>query len=284
MRYLGIIATLAFIALINAPMANAESLRMQPLEYRSVLKIGEKQKGFVDITNPTTDAMKVSISTQAFRQIDDKGTLQFYDEPQIKDGIVPDLSGFDIGPGQTMRLYFIADGTKLPSGDIFAALFATIQQPEAKNGVMQTIRIGTLLSLVNGTPGPRNAEITDVSVGFFQFDTKIAGTYSIKNTADPKKATGFYPQTLTTIQPFRTANKNTSSLIYAGRTRTNSFSINATRLGFYKIAVSYGDSTKSQWVFIASGVWKWIITAVFVVVGIVAILIVRYRRQQRRKA
>jgi hypothetical protein len=283
-KYLGIIVALVFITLINAPAAHAESLRMQPLEYRSVLKVGEKQKGYVDITNPTADAMNVSISVQAFRQIDDKGTLQFYDEPQINDGIVPDLSGFDIGPGQTMRLYFIADGTKLPSGDIFAALFATIQQPEAKSGVMQTIRIGTLLSLVNGTPGPRNAEITDVSVSFFQFDTKIVGTYSIKNTADPTKATGFYPETLTTVQPFRAANKNTTSLIYAGRTRTNSFSINTARLGFYNIAVSYGDSTKSRWVFIASGVLKWVMIGVIALGGMAAFLIVRYRHQQRRRA
>jgi hypothetical protein len=284
MKYAGVIVVLVVIALLHAPAAHAESLRMQPLEYRTVLKVGEKQKGFVDITNPSFNVVKVSMSVQAFRQIDDKGTLQFYDAPQIKDGIVPDLTGFDIGPGQTMRLYFIADGTKLPTGDIFAALFATIQQPEVNTGAMQTIRVGTLLSLVNGTPGPRIAEIIDVSVGFFQFDTKIVGTYSIKNTADPEKATGFYPQTLTAIHPFRTTNKNTSSLIYAGRTRTNSFSINTARLGFYNVAVSYGDSEKSKWIFIASGMWRWVIILVFIVGGLTAFLIVRYRRQQRRRA
>jgi hypothetical protein len=283
-KYIGIIAVLLLIAVLNTPTAHAESLRMQPLEYRSVLKAGERQKGFVDITNPTAEALRVAISVQAFRQIDDNGTLQFYDDPQIKEGLIPDLSEFDISPNQTMRLYFIADGTKLPSGDIFAALFATIQQPEIKSGVMQTIRIGTLYSLVNGTPGPRSAEIMDISVGFFQFDTKISGTYSIKNTADPKKATGFYPETLTTIQPFHIANKNTSSLIYAGRTRTNSFTIETARLGFYNVAVSYGDSAKSRWVFIASGAWRWVMIAVFVAGGIAAFGIVRYRRQQRRRA
>lgn len=247
---------------------SAESLRIQPLSYQTVLGIGERQKGFVDITNPTAQTVTVTTSVQAFRQVDDKGSLQFYNDAAVINGVTPDLSEFELGARETVRMYFIIDGTKLPSGDVFAALFATIK-PQASTGTsQQAVRVGTILSIVNGTPGARQATITHMLVGFFQFDTKITGTYTIKNTADMATTTGFYPKVTVGISPLKQQQVATSKLVYAGRSRDNSFQLETARLGLYRVTVSYLGSSESQLVFIVSGWWRLVVLGVVVGGGV----------------
>jgi hypothetical protein len=245
---------------ISAQPAHAMGLMVQPLQYNITLKQGERQKGFVDVTNPSSLVATVVTSVQAFRQIDNKGTLQFFDSTATKEGIIPDLNTFELGPRETVRLYFVVDGTKLPSGDVFAALFVTIQPPSTAtvSGTRQTVRVGTILSIVNGTPGSRTADVTDLSVGFFQFNTKITGTYTVKNTADPTKTTGFYPEVMIQMTPLQQRQASTSRLVYAGNTRTNPFELTTSRFGFYRISASYQGSQQSRWVFIVSGIWRWV--------------------------
>src|SRR5689334_4309658 len=100
--------------LLTSEVANAATLRIAPLQYRTTLKKGETKKGFVDVNNPSNTTVRIVTQVQAFTQIDNNGGLQFYDNEQVAQGIKPDLSTFDLGAKETLRLYFSVDGTKLP--------------------------------------------------------------------------------------------------------------------------------------------------------------------------
>lgn len=242
------------VALLNAPKLSAASLRVQPLSYEDRLEKGEKKKGFIDITNPTQQTVNLQTSVRAFRQIDDNGSLQMYQSEQVTAGIIPDFDKFTLPAGQTMRLMFLIDGTKLPEGDVFAALMAT-NTPDQTGNMAQAVQVGTLLILENGTPGARAAEVTDLSVPFFQFGNIIHGSYKVKNTAPSDSSSGFKPKVSIAVSPFTEQKENVSSLIFAGRERQNQFELPTKRLGFYKISAKYGDSERSKWVFVASPLW-----------------------------
>lgn len=250
--FIGAIFSLLF-SWVSMPSASALGLKVAPLDYTVSLRKGEKQKGFIDLSNPSGVTVRVKSSVQAFKQINNKGTLQFFDDEQVSAGVIPDLEEFELGPREAVRMYFLVDGTKLPSGDVFAAIFFTTQPTTQGRGVTELVRLGTILSIVNGTPGERSAEIARLDVPFWQFGDSIKGSYVVKNTADPKKNTGFYPTVVIAAEPFRQELVHRSRLVFAGLSRENQFELKGGRLGFYEVAVSYGEHTKKQWVFMFNG-------------------------------
>jgi hypothetical protein len=269
-----IAGVLSISAAVSQP-AHAISFNMQPLLYKDHLAKGEKKKGFVDISNPTGQTMQFTTSVQAFRQVNDEGGLSFYDDARIRAGLIPDLRDFELGPHEALRLYFLLDGTKLPSGDVMAALFATVSTNTG--GVAQNIRIGTLFTLVNGTPGPREAVVTRLTVPFIQIGESVQGSYTIHNTADPSRATGFYPASQVALQPFGPKKTIESPFTYAGRSRLATFSLPTNRIGIYKLSVTYRDSTQSHWVFLVTGYWRWL-APMMVILGIALLVLLKRHR------
>lgn len=264
--------------------AQAASLQVQPLLYNEQIQKGEKKKGFVDISNPTDTSVQVDTSVEAFRQIDDQGSLQFFASEAVENGITPDFDSFRLGPQQTMRMMFEVDGSLLPTGDVFAALFFTMS-PEQSGNVGQAIRVGTLFVLENGTPPTRQASVTELDVPLLNIGSTITGHYRIKNTAESRQATGFMPMVSAKVAPFGQNHRIKSSLVFAGRERNNQLSLPLTHLGIYKLAVSYGDSTQSRWVVLVP--W-W---AVYGLVGLVLVILgwllfrrLRRIRQPRKKS
>ena len=287
MRYVAsvvlLIALIVGSGLMGVPVSAQQSLRVQPLEYRTTLASGETKKGFIDITNPGSEDLQVTLSTQAFRQIDDAGTLQFFDNEQVSEGVVLDYDEFELKSNETIRLFFLVNGSKLPSGDVFAAIFATGQTTDKSGNVQQALRVGTLLNIVNGTPGPREADIMNLALPFIQIGDTLRGEYVIKNRAEEGQATGFYPTVALTIDPWRTEQQLESRLVYAGRSRTNDFAVSNDRLGFYRVTLSYQNSTTSQWVFMATGPWLGRLVAVILLFAAVIIgFIVRRHRHRER--
>lgn len=269
------------VAVRQDTTASALSLKMQPLIYKDTLAQGEKKKGFVDISNPSSSKVRLKTSIQSFRQTDDQGSLQFYDDKQVAAGITPDVDEFELGPREAIRMYFLIDGTKLPSGDVFAALFVTVV-PGQEIGATSSVRLGTLFSLTNGTPGERHGEITDLQVPFWQFGDKVQGSYRIKNVAKAGESTGFFPTVTIAIKPFDQQVKQEGKLIFAGRERENMFQIPANRIGFYKVSAAYGDSRQSKLVFMATGYWAGIlIGAALLILVAVAWLITRAVKRRR---
>lgn len=266
-----VIASIGCALSFSVP-TGAQTLRIQPLEYRTNLKTGEIQKGFIDITNPGDKPSLVRVDVRGFRQIDNQGTLQFYENEQITAGVLPDLNDFELGSNETVRMFFHVDGSKLPSGDVFAAIFATAQEADIKSGTHQTIRAGTLLSIVNKTPGSRDARITDLNIPFFQFGSHLSGSYAVKNLANQNEVTGFYPAVTISLHPFKAEYRQPTKLVFAGMSRDSSFTIEESRLGFYKVSVAHAGSMKEQWVFMATGVW--LLRAIVGLIGIILLIVI----------
>lgn len=270
----------AFVVVQQDIPASALSLKMQPLIYKDTLQKGEKKKGFVDISNPGPSKLTLISSVQAFRQIDDQGSLQFYDSPQVKAGITPDLDEFELGPHEAIRMYFLIDGTKLPSGDVFGALFVSTKPTDAP-GVGESVRLGTIFALTNGTPTEHKAQITSLDVSFWQFGDNVQGSYRIKNVAKAGEATGFFPTVSIAIRPFDQRTQQEGKLIFAGRERENTFQVASSRIGFYKVSVAYGDSRQSRLVFMMTGYWRLVVLLVVVLILLSVVIVWKGRRRTR---
>ena len=259
--------------------AHALGLKIAPLEYRTTLKKDERQRGFIDVSNPSAQAVRVTSSVQAFRQIDDDGGLRFYDDARIEAGIRPELGSFTLGPREAIRVYFTVDGSKLPEGDIFAAVFFSTAPSQPRNGVGQTVRVGTLLSIVNHTPGERKAVITELEVPFFQLGNDIQGSYRIKNTGN--HTGGFYPQVTLAAWIGGGERRQESVLVFGGNTRSNEFELSA-GFGLKRVSVSYGNSERSGWVLLLPPWFIGVAAVLALIVGVEAALWHR-RRLKRRK-
>jgi hypothetical protein len=252
------------------------SLRIQPLQYEESLQKGEHKKGFVDVSNPLPQSTKVMFSVEGFRQIDNKGNLTFYTDDQLRQGIQLDYDTFEIPAKKTLRLYFIIDGTKLPSGDVFAAIFAQTVA-DANVTALPSVRVGSLLILTNGTPAARDAAVVQLTTPLLQIGPTLNGQISIKNTASPQTSNGFFPHVTIRLWPFGPQYDIKGSFVYAGNTREVAFHEANSMFGVYKVSVTVGASHKERWVLLITGMWRWIVPALVVVA--VASVMIAYRHR-----
>lgn len=270
------------VALLVSAQTGAVGLAAVPGEYRVELAQDEKKKGFIDVRNPLGEEVTVNVSVQGFRQANNEGNLEFFENPDLREGILVDLDSFSLKANETMRMYFMVDGTKLPKGDIFGAVFFTTK-PVKQSGVSEAVRVGTLLSIVNGQPGERKAEVTELSSSFLQLNNELTGWYSIKNTSNNSARNGFYPRVDVSLNPFMVHKEQDSSLVFAGKERKNNFSLDiGSRLGLYSLKVKHGDSSREKLVFVATGFWRYVVAVAFltIVAGIVYIVRILFRKKR----
>ncbi len=258
-----------------APTSSALGLKIAPLEYKTTLKKNERQTGVIDVSNPTSQTIHVKTSVQAFKQIDDNGGLQFYDDERTTIGIRSDLSEFDLGPREALRMAFTIDGSLLPEGDVYAAIFFTTDLAKPRTGVGQLVRVGTVLSIVNKTPGSRSAVITDVIMPFLQFSDTVGGTYKVKNIGTANG--GFYPTVKVSDWPSGAKKDVESSLVFGGRERRNDFRL-PTGFGIHYVKVGYKGSEKGQWVVTVA---PWMLVAIVMVLLIIGIEFLLYKRRHK---
>jgi len=257
-----------------APNAGAiSSLKIQPLLYEDQLQKGEVKKGFIDVSNPTDESIKVTTSVEGFKQTDDDGSLEFFASEAIEKGITPDYKSFTLKPREALRMMFEIDGTKLPPGDVFAALFFTTKSG-GEGTVRQAVRVGTLFILENGTPGTRKADITDVQTKFLHIGSFVDGSYTVKNTAKANEATGFTPRVEVSLTPFGSPQPYESSLVFAGRERTNQFTYNTELAGLYKLSARYDNSEESRWVLLLP-LWSIVVLVSATILGLIVPLLLR---------
>ena len=235
----------------------ATGLKIAPLSYDNVvLKKGEVQKGFVDVSNPGSLPVQVDFSARAFRQIDDDGSLQFFVSEQVSAGVRLDYDSISLGPRQAVRMYFLLDGNKLPSGNVFAAIFATTA-PSQQGGSEQAVQVGTILAIQNGTPASARADITSLTANLFQIGDGLSAKIKVHNPADEKATTGFFPIINVGHSPYG-ATKFRGSLVFAGRTRTVDYKQKGDYFGPIWLNVNAGGSSKSQLILAATGYWRWL--------------------------
>lgn len=266
-------------AMVPAASTAALGLKVTPLEYRTTLQKNEKKKAFIDVSNPSGQTINVRTSVQAFRQINNEGALQFYSDPVIEAGIQTDLETFQLGPREAVRMFIQVDGQKLSEGDVFAAVFFTTAPTQLKNGVGQLVRVGTLLSIVNNTPGERKAKVSKLTAPFWQMSEELNGSYSIKNIGQSKS--GFYPKVTLSSWPSGKQHELVGSLVFGGRERENQFAYDI-GVGIHKIEVSYGNSKQERWV-VTMPAWLVIALVIIVTIVVAELLLMKRRRHIKRR-
>lgn len=246
-------------------VAHADSLEIRPTIYQDIhLGKGERKKAYVDVLNPTATKQTVTMKAQAFRQTDDSGGLAFRDNEQVAKGVKLDLSEFELAPHEAIRVFFLLDGTILPSGDVFAAIFA--ESTPAAQAAAQAVRVGTLLTITNGTPSSHVADVEDLSVGFFQVGEAITARFLLHNPADETRATGFFPNVTVKMSPYATRQVK-GPLLFAGRTRTIDYRQAGDYFGFVTIRVDAGGVAKSRIIFAVTGYWHWLAPLILACLG-----------------
>lgn len=261
--------------------ASATSLKISPLRYDATLGAGEKQKGFVDITNPTAYSTEVKFSVEAFKQTDNSGSLEFFDSKTVQNAVLLDYADVELDPHETLHLAFLIDGSKLPNGDNFAAIFATSIPDDSAAG-QQTVKVGTLLFIANGTPTKHDAVIENLSGNLLQFGDKLQLTFDVRNTAEAGRVTGFSP--MITVQAWPYLNETvTGPLVFAGRTRTVDYSKAGDYLGILAIRVKTGTSEQVIYRLAITGFWRELLPLFLVISGLVFWLfwLVRKRSNNR---
>lgn len=257
------------IALVGSHTATAaDTLQLRPLLYRETLDVGESKRGVVDIANGSDQTAQVTLSVRFFRQSGDDGTLQFYDRPDETDGVVLDVSDIELSAKDAARIGFTVESSKLPQGDVFAAIFATTKSTGPADSIVPAVQVGTLLIIENGRPGSREAIISKLDIPFFQFGDQLKGTVSVANPAGANKATGFFPDMKVAMAPWGRSTQFEGPLVYAGRTRTFDFSVPSSQLGIYQVTVQANGADDVRYVFLVTGIWRQVV--VYVALGLLA--------------
>jgi hypothetical protein len=266
-------------SMMETPVYADASLRVQPLQYQESLQKGERKKGFIDVSNPMSQAVKVKFTVEGFRQIDNTGNLAFYPDEQLRQGIQLDYDAFEIPAKKSLRLYFVVDGTKLPTGDVFAAIFA--QTIAEAGSASPSVRIGSLLLLTNQTPSAHEAEVVALTAPLLQLGSTLNGQVAIKNSAKANTSSGFFPTLTISLWPFGPTTSIKGPLVFAGNTRQVPFSLPSNQLGVYKLSASVGGSRQERWVVVVTGMWRWVGMAL---IGLVlAMLALRLAMRQYRR-
>ena len=269
------------LAIMSSPSVSAEGLRIQPLQYRETLQKSEKKTGYVDITNPGEKALTAQFSIKAFRQQDDNGSLGFVDDEQVSKGIRLDMASADLAPKDVLRLYFTIDGAKLPSGDVFAAVFAETKPEGARMGSNVSARVGTLLFLSNGTPSSHSAEIGKLGIDRIQIGEGVTLVASLKNTAQLGQATGFFPKIEARLGPYDVKTVD-GPLVFAGHERQVTYRHKGNYFGPLYVSVRTGQSEKSQWIFAVTGYWRWLAPLLLGLVVAIIFCVMFFRRRKRK--
>ncbi len=275
-------ATLLVVPSASAGSAPSLSLQISPLRYDTTLSAGEKKKGFVDITNPSAASSEVKLSVQAFRQSNDNGGLEFYDDAVITSGLLLDYSEVTLGPHETLHLAFLVDGTKLRTGDNFAAIFATTI-PDTTAPGQQAVKVGTLVIVSNGTPTVHTAKVENLSSSLIQFGDGLTASFSVRNTANENENTGFSPKITVTAWPYIN-DEVTGPLIFAGRTRAVDYSKKGNYLGIVAVKVQVGDSHQTRYSLLITGYWRFVLPLlILLLLLMIPLLSRRHRRHNKIK-
>jgi len=269
----------------GSPVGAADNLQIRPLQYRETLDVGQQKKGVVDIANGSDETENVTLKVQFFKQVSDDGTLQFFDDPDQADAITLDVDNVELKAKESARIGFTVDSSKLPQGDIFGVIFATTKHEDVPQTIVPSVQVGTLLLLQNGMAGPRTAAISSLNIGLFQFGSQIKGSVGVKNPANIDQATGFFPSMQVSVEPWGAQTKFEGPLVYAGRTRTFDDNVPSNQFGVYKVTVSANNAVESRYVFLITGIWRVVVSGVFVFLVLLAVgsVVVRKVRRGRVK-
>lgn len=263
---------IVFGIIITAPSASALGLKVQPLLVREQVSKTDVKKGFIDVSNPSGSAVVVKTEVQAFRQTDSKGTLEFYDQPGLAGAIKLDLDEFELGPREAVRMYYLLDARKLPSGATFAAALFRITETTPGSeltNVGRGVRVGTLLALQNGTPTPQKLQLGEPRTGWLQLGDNISGKLAVTN----RDKTGVFPKLKARLVPFGASKNIEGPLLFSGITRDVPFELGENTFGIYKLVLSGGGSQTSKVVLVVTGWWKSVVLLAVMLIALASFVL-----------
>lgn len=237
----------------------ASSIKVAPLKYEQKLTPGKTLVGAVDISNPSDSVQKYTASVRAFRQINEDGELQFYEDSAITQGIEVDQPAFSLGAHQVARIFFSINPDKLPKSGIYAAvLFNTNpDQPSTATRLATSVSSGTLLILDNSLDSEESGEVVNLQAKFWQFGSGLAVITTYKNTGSGDNGIAFNPQLSIKSVPWGKPLNQTGPLVFAGNQRQ----VNLIKPGSYfgvlplQITDVASGESKTKWVFAITGYW-----------------------------
>ncbi len=251
------------LLLILAPAAvfADSSLQLNPLKYEDNLGDATVRQGFVEVSNPSDTSVNITTSVRGFRQVGLDGNLEFYDDPVLTAGIIPNLGAFTLGPREAIRVTFSVNPSKLPHGGVYAAIFfRTLPEASASNVsyLLESANVGTLLLLNNGSAGSPVGSLKTVSMSFWQFSSKLKGSLIYHNADRNLGGFAVTPKLSAKIQPFGKIHPLTSSLVLPQASRKIDFAIPGAYIGLIPVHIAADvHSGKTVWIFACTGFYAY---------------------------
>ncbi len=253
-----------------APIA----LKIAPLQYQESIPLGTKKSGHVDVSNPTTSTLTLRSSVEAFQQIDNDGNLAFSPSEALRAGITTDVSEFELGPREAIRVAFTIDPNKLPRGGVYGALFFTTMP--AKSGgsgaqVAALARVGTLFILDIGGGGTKDGRVSRMHLPFVALGNGIAGKVEYENTASGSQPIAFNPKLQLKTGFFGKPARVRGPLVLPQNSRVIQVDRKGSFLGIVPVKVI--DSTtspsksKTAYVFAVTGYWRFVLAMLLIMIA-----------------
>lgn len=258
-RLAGLIILLLMPLGASAAGTDQFGLQIAPLKYETSFEGPTPKIGYIDVANPSADSVRVVASIQGFRQSNNSGDLEFFDDPVLAGAITLASSDFVVTPRGAVRVPFSVDPTKLPDGGNYGAIFFQTQNgaklPKG-NVLVPSARVGTLL-LLNNHGGKKAGRINKLTVPFWQFGNTISGHLSYQNTGK-NGFLAFNPTLEISLLPGMRHQYITGPLIFPSRERSVEFGRSGSYLGLLPVTVTAKEGGRqTRWVFAITGFWRW---------------------------
>jgi hypothetical protein len=268
---LAVLLSLAAL-LPSTAAATAPALQLAPLQYEDSL--GKTVKtGHIDVSNPTDGPVEVQTSVKGFRQKGTTGDLEFYGDSDLSAAITTDLTGFEIGPREAIRVIFSVNPAKLPAGGTYAAIFfATQPAPGSSTSsyISESANLGTLLILRNGVAAAAKGGLIGLNAAFWQISGGLSAGATIANTAPAHGGVAFHPQISARIMPWSQAAATSTGLVLPGATRR--FAVNRPGSYFGLLPLTVTDAathtSRTAWVFAWTGFYHWFVPGMLVLMAL----------------
>jgi heme exporter protein D len=270
------------LALPSPAHANAPGLQLTPLQYEDTLG-GKVKNGHIDVANPTDTTLTIDTSVRGFNQHGTGGDLRFFDDPELTTAIKVDLSSFELGPRQAVRVLFSIDPSKLSKGGVYAAIFfrtRSSEQSSTSSYVSQSANVGTLLILNNDGPATPVGGLTQLSFPLWQFGRGLSGVATVANTSSAPGGVAFRPALDAHVFPWGRRVKQTTGLVLPSASRQ--FTIQRSGSFFGLLPVTVADaathSSRTAWVIACTGFYAWLV----LVLALAALIFLVLRLLRRR--
>lgn len=256
-------------------------LTVAPVRQEIDITAGKTTRGTINIANYTDEEMTVDLSVQQFTAAD--YTYEYEFRPLKEDWIVFESPRMVLRPAEERAVTFTIDAptAAVPGGHYFALLASADM---SSNNLQRTAQVVSQLYVRVSGALLRTGSISNESVPFFVFDTKVPYTFDARNTGNVHYTAQFFGQLK---GPFLDQPQTSAShLLLPGTIRQIGGSVPAPLLpGLYQL--DYGYRTDASEREVAKSAYIMYIPPWSIALMVIALLggrwIWRYRRTRRNK-